>query len=84
VIVSGLTLVLVTTTVKVKLPPGSGLVVGSAVFLTVMVGGTGVSVTVAVSEAVASRPWVSTALAVTVSVWLSGARPVKSPGKVQL
>src|SRR5437868_4778657 len=71
----------VTTTVKVKSPPGAGRLRGLAVFDTAITGA-GVRVTVAVSLAVTLTPvglWPTT---VTVSVWESPGLPVKGPMKL--
>src|SRR5947199_248935 len=72
---------LVTTTVKVKSPPGSGRLRGLAVLATAITGA-GVRETVALSWAVTEVPsglWPTT---VTVSVWESPALPVKGPMKL--
>src|SRR5947209_908551 len=66
---TGSALVLVTTTVKVKSPPGSGRLAGLAALVTATVGGTLVRVTVAWALAWVGTPGMSTAVAVTVSVW---------------
>ena len=69
-------LVLVTTTLKVKSPPGAG---GSAGWPSCPPrwSGTGVSVTTASSVSVTSVPPGLVARTVTTSVWLSPAAPVK-------
>lgn len=69
--------VLVMVTLKVTGPPGSGSVVGLGVLVALMVGGTSVSRTVAVSVARATVPSSSTPVTVTVSVWVALALPVK-------
>jgi hypothetical protein len=73
-----------TRTVKVKVPPGSGRVRGAASLMTVMTGGTPSRVTTASSVAVAVLPAASVPTAVTTSVWLAPALPVKVPGKEQV
>src|SRR5688500_17763717 len=60
--------VFVTTTVKVALPPGSGIESGNAVLSTVIVGTTSVTVTVASSVSLTGRASSSAASAVTMSV----------------
>ncbi len=85
VIVSGSAAdVLVTVKVKVTGPPGSGRLAGSGVLVTLMVGRTSVSVTLASSVAVAGLLSSSLAVAVTTSVWLAPRRPLKVPVKAQL
>src|SRR5436305_5388156 len=74
--------VLVTTTVKVKAPPGAVRVSGVAVLRTAITGTTLVSVTVAWSVSVTTVPAASWAVTVTVSVWDAPAGPVKLPGNV--
>jgi hypothetical protein len=76
--------VLVTATVKVNGPPGACRLLGSGVFTTVMVGGSGVRETVAWAWAVTWLPRWSTAITVTVSVWLSPPLPVNAPTNEQL
>jgi hypothetical protein len=71
VIVTGSLDVLVTTTVKLKVPPGASWLSGSAVFSTVMVGSTSVMVTMASSLSVAVSLSSSTTTTVTMSVWLA-------------
>jgi hypothetical protein len=83
VIVSGSGPVLVTTTVKVNVPPGSGRVDGSAV-LSTRIDGAPVMVTVASSASVAVLPSSSLAVTVTMSVWVAPAAPAKAPGNVQV
>ena len=73
---------LVTTTLKVKSPPGAVRVGGVAVLSTTMIG-TGVSVTTASSESLTSVPPGLVARTVTTSVWLSPAAPVKGAVKEQ-
>ena len=68
--VTGSVLVLVTSTPKVKAPPGSGRLAGVAVLSTVMEG-PGPMVTVAEALPVPRVPSSSTRVAVTVSVWVS-------------
>src|SRR5215210_3690055 len=75
--------VLVTTTLKVKEPPGAGRVVGVALFSTEMSGTMLIRLTVASSLAVTTVPSSSVAVTVTTSVWDAPAGPVKSPGNVQ-
>ena len=84
VIVSGSALRLVTTTLNVNWPPGSGSEAGVAVLSTAMIGRTSVRVTTASSVSVASLPSSSSPVTVTVSVWLSPALPVKLPVNEQL
>src|SRR5947209_2245652 len=84
VIVTGSVLLLVTTTVKVKSPPGSGRLSGLAVFCTAITGRTLVMATVALSDAWAVSPLWSTAVAVTVSVWVAPGGPVKGAVNVQV
>jgi hypothetical protein len=72
-------LVLVTLMVKVNVPPGAGREAGVGTLETVMVGGTSVMVTTAVSLALACEPSLSTTVTVTSSVWLSPASPMKEP-----
>ena len=67
VIVTDSRLTLVTTTLKVKVPPGSGRVAGEAVLSTTMVGTRLVMATTASSSSVAVEPSSSTAMAVTTS-----------------
>jgi hypothetical protein len=81
--VMGSGLVLVTTALKVKVPPGAGRLVGAAVLTTCTVGSTSVMPTVASSVSVAVWLSSSTAVAVTMSVWVAPALPVKLPGKLQ-
>src|ERR1044072_8001746 len=81
---TGSALVLVTTTVKVKAPPGAGRLVGLAALVTATVGGTLVRVTVAWALAWVGTPWMSTAVAVTVSVCDAPASPVKGAVNWQL
>ena len=71
--------VLVTTTSKVKVPPGAGSDWGEAVLTTSMVGGTSVMVTVASSTSVTCCPRGFSPTTVTVSVWASPPLPKKSP-----
>ena len=73
--------VLVTTTSKVNVPPGSGRERGSAVFSTAMAGRP-VRVTVASSSSVTCTPTGFSPTTVTVSVWESPELPVKSPSKL--
>ena len=75
---------LVTTTVKVNEPPGSGRVSCETVLSTEIFGRTLVSVTIASSLSVAGVSSSSIATAVTVLVWLAPALPVNVPGKVQV
>src|SRR4051794_18085828 len=81
VMVSGL--VLVTRTLKVKVPPGSGRDEGSADFST-RIDGAAVMFTVASSVSVAVLPSLSVAVTVTTSVWLAPGAPVKAPGNVHV
>ena len=74
--------VLVTTTEKVKVPPGSVRLAGVTSLMTRMVG-SGVRVTTASSVSVTSTPWGFSPTTVTMSVWEAPATPKKSPGKVQ-
>ncbi len=67
VTVTGSAEALATVKVNATVPPDSGTEVGSAVFVTVIVGATSVYATVAVSDAVASVPSSSVAVAVNVS-----------------
>src|SRR5207248_2567849 len=84
VIVTGLIPVLVTTTLKVKSPPGSGRLSGLAVVCAVITGGTLVRVTVALSLAWTVSPLWSTAVAVTVSVCVAPGGPVNGAVNVQV
>src|SRR5688572_19353717 len=85
-IVSDSALVLVTTTVNVTLPPGSGSEATPAVLSTLIVGATSVIVTVAssVSQAGVAGASSSSPQAVTTSVWLVPALPDTAPTKVKL
>ena len=74
--------VLVTTTSKVKAPPGAGRVRGVALLSTRMAGTMSMMETVASSVAVTTVPEASVAVTVTMSVWEAPAAPVKSPVKV--
>ena len=76
--------VLVTTTLKVNVPPGSGRLPGAADFSTRMAGSRLVMVTTASSVSVASLPSSSSPVTVTTSVWLAPALPVKLPVNEQL
>src|SRR5436305_9159091 len=77
-------LVLVTSTVKVKVPPGAGLERGLAVLTTVMVGGTLVIDTVALAVSVAVVPWESVTTTVTRSDWDAPASAMKLPVKLHV
>src|SRR5882757_4066184 len=81
VMVNGSGLVLVTTAEKVKVPPGSGRLEGCTPLSTRMEGAP-VRNTVAWAWAEAVELSLSTTMAVTTSVWLFPATPLKSPGKV--
>jgi len=70
-----------TRTVKATVPPGSGRLVGSGVFSTVMLGCTSVMVTVALSLSLAVLPPSSCACAVTVLICGPGS-PFTSAEKV--
>jgi hypothetical protein len=72
---------LVTTTAKVKEPPGSGRLRGSAV-LTTWISGWPVRLTVASSLSVTSTPVGFSPMTVTVSVWDWPATPVNWPWKL--
>src|SRR3712207_3360760 len=74
--------VLVTTTSKVKGPPGAGRVGGDADLSTRMAGVMPMRETVASSLAVAVWPSLSTPVTVTMSVCEAPAAPVKGPVKV--
>ena len=74
---------LVTTTVKVKVPPGSGRLSGLAVLSTRTVGRTLMRLTVASSVSVATVPFTSVPVTVTMSVWQAPPTPVKVPVKAQ-
>src|SRR5215213_620230 len=76
--VSGSGPVLVTTAVKVKVPPGSGRLDGWADFST-MIDGMPARVTVASSEAVTWLLSLSAARTVTMSVWVAPTAPVNVP-----
>ena len=71
-----------TTTLKVKSPPGAVRVGGVAVLSTTMIG-TGVRLTTASSLSVTSKPPGLVARTVTTSVWLSPAAPVNGAVKEQ-
>src|SRR5437588_8926179 len=77
VMVTGSGLVLVTRTVKVNGPPGAGRLVGLADLVTVRVGGRLVMEMVALAVALTWVPPVVVAVAVTTSVWVAPASPVK-------
>ena len=81
--VTGSKLLLVTTTSKVNVPPGAGMLSGFAVFTTSMVGGMSVIVTVASSSSVAVVPWASVTTTVTTSVCAVPASPKTFPVNVQ-
>ena len=75
---------LVTTTLKVKAPPGSGRLEGVAVLSTWTAGTTSVMKTTASSLSVTSTPAGLVARTVTTSVWLAPALPLKGAVKLQL
>lgn len=79
VMVIGSKLVLVTLTVKRKIPPGSGRLSGSADFTIRMLGGTLVMVTVAREIDTTCWPRSSRPVVVIVSVWEAPALPKKLP-----
>ena len=68
-----------TSTSKVAFPPGSGSVVGSAVFVTTIELPVSVIRTVASSSSETSLPSSSLPEAVTTSVWLLPALPLTAP-----
>ena len=74
--------VLVTTTLKVKSPPGAVRLGGVAV-LSTWITGTGVRLTTASSLSVTSTPAGFVARTVTTSVWLSPAAPVNGAVNAQ-
>src|SRR5688572_9266519 len=80
--VIGSALGLVTTTVKVNVPPGASRVNGLAVLFTATTGTTLVIVTVASSESLTWVPAGLTPVTVTTSVWEAPTGPVKLPKKV--
>ena len=80
--VTGTVPVLVTTTSKVKSPPGTVRVRGVAVLSTAMVGAA-VRLTTASSSSVTSTPAGFVARTVTTSVWLSPAAPLNGAVKAQ-
>ena len=84
VIVTGSGPLLITWTLKVKSPPGTGRVAGVASLMTRIWGRTLVMATVALSDAWAVSPLWSTAVAVTVSVWVAPGGPVNGAVKVQV
>ncbi len=76
--------VFLTVTEKDALPPGSGSVVGSAVFVTRIELPVSVIRTVASSSSETSLPSSSLPDAVTTSVWLLPALPLTAPVNEQL
>jgi hypothetical protein len=84
VIVTGSALVLTTRTVNVNVPPGAGRLLGLADFVTIADGRRSVIDTVALPDAVATVPPGVVAVAVTTSVWVAPAFPVKVATKAQL
>src|SRR5215210_4730998 len=84
VIVTGSKLVFVTVTVKRKMPPGAGRLIGSGDLVIVIVGGTAVIRTVAVATEVTVWLWLSTPVVVMVSVWVAPAFPKKLPENMQV
>src|SRR5437588_360107 len=73
-----------TWTEKVKSPPGTGRLAGVASLTTRIWGRTLVMATVALSDAWAVSPLWSTAVAVTVSVWVAPGGPVKGAVNVHV
>ena len=83
-IVTGSLLRLVTTTLKVKVPPGSGSDAGVAVLSTEMIGSVAGDGDGGVVVSVTVVPSSSTPVTVTMSVWVSPSLPVKLAVNEQL